>query len=123
MGAETVEPSAAVAVEATVMVMARPLCSARRRRAAHGLESVMSATSQPYWTASAALTATKSKSAHVTSSVISFSTTSTSCVVVEPPTSMGTGLAPPYSSSCSLPGQKKPEAGHTSGVALPTGAQ
>ena len=77
MGAETVEPSAAVAFEAMVTVMALPLlsCSARRRREAHGLEISMSPASQPYCVASAALTAARSKLAHVTSSVISFSTT------------------------------------------------
>ena len=93
---------------AIVMVSSRPpLCSARERRRAAVASSVMSDGFTPYCKASLWMSASRcaAKSSMDRSSVIVCVTVATSCVSVDWPTGMITGLAPPWMSSRNAPGQ------------------
>ena len=96
------------AVEAIVIVIVMPVvCSsrARSRRPPHGLEMESSAGSTPYSSARALRTATMSKSAQSMSSVMSCCTVSTASSVVDEPTGVMMGFAPPKMWSAAAPGQ------------------
>ena len=110
IGAETDDPSAAVAEVAMVMVRVRllPLCSKRARLAvAHGSVREISDGSTEYCAARAVTIAVMLKYSHDNSRVTSLVTAGTCSVSLDPPVGTRIGFDPPgeLTVSAAAPGQ------------------